>query len=62
MKASPTNSTRACIIKDGLSNELSVSIDHAVETTGLPTLVVRQIWAEAVDLVSTTGQVVPAPG
>ena len=30
MKASPTNSTRACIIKDGLSNELSVSIDHAV--------------------------------
>ena len=34
----------------------------AVEITGLPTLVVRQMWTKAIDLVSTTGHVLPAPG
>ena len=59
-----TSSTLAVFMKEGSSKteDLSVSIQSAVEITGLPTLVIRQMWAKAIDLVSTTGHVLPAPG
>ena len=59
-----TNSTMAEFLEDGSNNaiELSVNIELAVEVTGLPTLVVQQIWAKAVELLSSKGHVAQAPG
>ena len=42
--------------------QLSVGVESAAEVTGLPTLVLRQMWSKATDLVFSDSKVMPAPG
>ena len=41
--------------------QLSVNVETASEHSGIPTLVLRQVWAKALDLLNAN-QVLPAPG
>ena len=41
---------------------LPVDITKASQITGLPTLILRQIWSKAADLLSASNHVMPAPG
>ena len=41
--------------------QLSVDVETATQYTGIPALVLRQIWAKALDVLNTN-QVMPAPG
>jgi hypothetical protein len=57
-------STMVASIRDRADSakELSVQVQVAVDVTGLPTLVLRQLWAKASDLLTSTGHILPAPG
>ena len=44
------------------ATQLSVDIQTAASVTGLPTLVLRQNWAKASELIFSTSQILPAPG
>lgn len=41
---------------------ISVTVESASKITQLPALTLRQMWGKAADLLSTTGQISPAPG
>ena len=41
---------------------ISVNVESASNITQLPALTLRQMWGKASDLLSTTGQISPAPG
>ena len=43
------------------NKELSVDVETASSHCGIPTLVLRHIWAKAIDLLNSN-QVLPAPG
>ena len=43
------------------NQELSVDVETASSHTGIPTLLLRQMWAKAIELLNSN-QVLPAPG
>ena len=42
--------------------QLSLDVETASQITGLPTLILRQMWSKAADLTLSNNQVMPAPG